>query len=324
MAELSIIIPVYNVSRYIRMCFDSILSQDTRDTEILVIDDGSTDESGRICDEYEQANPCMRVIHKRNEGVSIARNTGIANASGTWISFVDPDDFVSDHYMEFFRSVCGTSTDIAFFSFCMLSPDGVITENRMDEGEYMGRKLVQEGMFHLMRGYGPLGYTVNKFFRREIIQEHQIRFVDRQTYREDTLFTLDYCRFVHSLTTSGQILYTYRIIPGSLSHRETDVHEVFRYADILLQHLHAYDDSTFLSMEYDQLLHVLINVYTPVLPREDKMSLHQRISTIIKDYKPYLRHLKKTRLFSFLYSLPSWMSHPAMELILIRIYHQNG
>ena len=94
MPELSIIVPVYNVALYLNRCVDSILNQTYSDFELLLIDDGSTDISGVICDEYAVSDNRVKVIHKDNGGVSSARNVGINNSQGKYIMFCDSDDFV--------------------------------------------------------------------------------------------------------------------------------------------------------------------------------------------------------------------------------------
>lgn len=97
--KISIIVPVYNVEKYVRQCIDSILSQSFTDFELLLINDGSKDKSGDICDEYAAEDSRIRVIHKENGGVSSARNVGLDNAHGEWIAFVDGDDEIQDGYL---------------------------------------------------------------------------------------------------------------------------------------------------------------------------------------------------------------------------------
>ena len=96
---LSIIVPVYNTEKTIRQCVDSILSQEYNDFELLLIDDGSKDASPAICDEYARQDDRVRVFHKENGGVSSARNLGIDNAQGEWITFVDADDYITSNYL---------------------------------------------------------------------------------------------------------------------------------------------------------------------------------------------------------------------------------
>ena len=100
MPKVSIIVPVYNTKDYLHRCVDSILAQTFTDFELLLIDDGSTDSSGIICDNYSQIDSRVRVFHKKNGGVSSARNIGLDNANGEWITFVDSDDWVAAAYIE--------------------------------------------------------------------------------------------------------------------------------------------------------------------------------------------------------------------------------
>ena len=99
---ISVIVPVYNTEKYLNRCIDSILSQTFSDFELLLIDDGSTDNSGTICDEYVMRDSRVRVFHKANEGVSLARNLGVNEASGEWIAFIDADDWILDTYLATF------------------------------------------------------------------------------------------------------------------------------------------------------------------------------------------------------------------------------
>lgn len=98
--QISVIVPVYNVEKYLSRCIESILSQTFTDFELLLIDDGSTDRSGEICDEYAKKDTRIRVFHTKNRGVSAARNLGLDNAKGEWISFVDSDDWVENDYLK--------------------------------------------------------------------------------------------------------------------------------------------------------------------------------------------------------------------------------
>ena len=97
--EVSIIVPVYNVEKYLPRCIDSILAQTSTNFELILIDDGSTDKSGMICDEYAKKDNRIKVFHKENGGVSSARNIGLDNASGEWLAFIDPDDAVDKEYL---------------------------------------------------------------------------------------------------------------------------------------------------------------------------------------------------------------------------------
>ena len=114
MAEIAIIIPVYNVEHYLRQCVDSILNQSFSDYELILIDDGSTDSSGKICDEYAEQYPAVRVIHQKNSGQASARNAGIRQTDAEWIMFVDSDDVIHPRLLEYlYRAAVGNGTEIS-------------------------------------------------------------------------------------------------------------------------------------------------------------------------------------------------------------------
>lgn len=115
---VSVVIPIYNVQNYLRKCLNSILSQTYKNTEIILVDDGSTDDSGTICDKYEKYDSRIIVVHKKNGGLSDARNVGIDIASGKYITFIDSDDYVSENYIEeLYKMLIENNADIS--SVCL-------------------------------------------------------------------------------------------------------------------------------------------------------------------------------------------------------------
>lgn len=112
--KISVIVPVYNVEKYLRRCIDSILAQTFTDFELLLIDDGSKDSSGEICDEYARNDERVRVFHKENGGVSSARNLGLDNAKGEWVSFVDADDIIYSNNLDILFEVARNNPTINF------------------------------------------------------------------------------------------------------------------------------------------------------------------------------------------------------------------
>ena len=115
---ISIIVPVYNVEKYLKKCIQSIINQTYKNLEIILVDDGSSDNSGKICDEFAQKDNRIKVIHKTNSGLSDARNAGLDVMSGEWVSFVDSDDFVSPYYIENLLNLSlKTNSDISITSF---------------------------------------------------------------------------------------------------------------------------------------------------------------------------------------------------------------
>lgn len=138
---ISIIIPIYNVEKYIRKCIDSVINQTYKNLEIILVDDGSTDNSGNICEEYKKKDSRIKVIHKKNGGVSSAKNAGIEESTGNFIAFIDGDDSVAVDYCEIlYRNIVDTDSDFSMVSYKVVKDDGTIItdaakDNDMTENE---------------------------------------------------------------------------------------------------------------------------------------------------------------------------------------------
>jgi len=133
---ISVLVPVYNVEKYLHRCLDSILAQTYTDYEIVLVDDGSTDQSGALCDAYAAEHACIRVIHQANAGLAQVRNVSVAAARGEYITFVDSDDAIEPEYLEtLMRDLRETGSDIAICSWSEVSDDGKRTELRWDHKE---------------------------------------------------------------------------------------------------------------------------------------------------------------------------------------------
>ena len=126
---ISIVVPVYNVENFLKKCIDSILSQTYKNWELVLVDDGSTDDSGLICDEYKKIDKRIYVIHKLNGGLSDARNCGIKNSHGKYITFVDSDDYVDDDFIEYLYGLLKKyNTDIAISSYTIVNKNGKLLD----------------------------------------------------------------------------------------------------------------------------------------------------------------------------------------------------
>lgn len=168
MSKISIIVPVYNVERYLSKCVDSILNQTFTDFELILIDDGSTDNSGKICDEYSEKDERIKVIHKENEGLSSARNAGIDIAVGKCLGFVDSDDYIEkDMYEILYRDICQDGVDIAICGFYNQYKD------KCYEDKYILEKCVldaEEAFKLALMSRGISLSAVNKLYRKEIFK----------------------------------------------------------------------------------------------------------------------------------------------------------
>lgn len=178
---ISIIVPIYNVERYIEECIDSIVRQNVKEWELLLVDDGSTDSSGVICDEYSNRFDNIRVFHKKNGGVSSARNIGIAEAKGDWLVFVDGDDWLAEDYLDPIANWYSSKYNILHF--------GYTKQNREGEMIAIGGKVT--GHFisdQLFCSENWSSVSVSYAFRKTLIDKYSIRFPEGFRISEDRAF----------------------------------------------------------------------------------------------------------------------------------------
>lgn len=208
--EISIIIPVYNVERYLRQCLDSIESQTFRNWECILIDDGSPDNSGAICDEYEAKDSRFKVIHCANGGVSTARNIGLDISRGSYISFVDPDDIVHENMLQRLRDlIVSNDADVAQVGFELL-----FTTFTKDRPLVNSEIVFERGEVarELLNGKKIPCYVWNKLFRREVIDTP---FPDGMVF-EDMYAMSQWINNIRKMVISPEILYSYRQRSGSI------------------------------------------------------------------------------------------------------------
>lgn len=181
--QISVIIPVYNVEKYLRKCIESVLNQSFRNYEIILVDDGSTDSSGLICDEYSSKYDFITVIHKANGGLSQARNRGIDTSVGDYIIFIDSDDYV---HPEMFKTLfdlnkkCGSEISACDKAF-VFENNGLIEYGTENEKEWIFTP--EEAFVKITDFYGKLGMEMwNKLYKRELF--NQIRFPEGKIFED--------------------------------------------------------------------------------------------------------------------------------------------
>ena len=213
---LSIIVPVYNVADCMRRGIDSILFQSFRDFEVILVDDGSTDASGRICDEYAALDSRVRVIHKKNGGVSSARNAGLDLASGEWVIFPDPDDEVVPDALLTLVNGISEEVDVVMGGYEEIGLKGNVTRSLKTHPERLLNRT--EGLRLLFLPYssdyfpsnGCVGYVYIRIFRMSVIQDHELRFEEKFTLREASLFVVNFLCVSRGITKDvGRVVYRY-------------------------------------------------------------------------------------------------------------------
>ena len=191
MPKVSVIIPVYKAERFIHRCIDSLLNQTFTDFEIILIDDGSPDGSGKICDEYAYKYSFIRSFHTKNGGVSSARNYGITKAQGEWICFVDSDDFVTENYLEYFFRTGELQSNHLYVQkgFYTYDSRSKKTEYRGITGDiplYGANSFIQGEFNHILNS------PWMKLFNRQRIKDNSLMFDTDLSLGEDHIFVLDY------------------------------------------------------------------------------------------------------------------------------------
>ncbi len=211
MSKLSIVIPVYNTYKYIDKCLKSIMNQNI-DYEIILVDDGSTDESGKLCDNYQNEN--IKVIHINNLGVSNARNVGILNSSGKYITFIDSDDYIDNCYKELI-DIMDKGYDLVTF--------GISIDN--EEKKLEERSIISTSSTLDLNRHDTIKNIIdianfncviwNKIYRLDIIKENNI-FFDKNIYvAEDSLFAVEYALKVNKSYHVNKPYYHYIIHSNS-------------------------------------------------------------------------------------------------------------
>ena len=211
---ISVIVPVYRVEKYLDRCLQSITGQTYRNLEIILVDDGSPDSSGAICDAWAEKDSRIRVIHKENAGAGAARNTGLDVASGEIISMIDSDDYLDVHMYAHLQSMMSEDVDIAECDICLTEQDDL----DMDDGSEADIRLydVEDAMRLHIRDEIFRQTPPNKLYRSSMIGD--IRFPEGNLI-DDEYFTYRVIGNAGKLARSSACMYAYRQQPGSAMHK---------------------------------------------------------------------------------------------------------
>lgn len=266
--DISVIIPVYNVEKYLHRCIESVVNQDGVRIEVILVDDGSSDSSGRICDEYSKTRNNVVVIHQENTGQGLARNAGIGIARGEYIAFLDSDDYMAnDCYKNILHEIRDNNADACAFSYVQHNPDGAVCYKAIvHKGKYIENEIKNRYVLHFfgdskddsdMRGVSSC-MTV---FKRSIIVNNGIRFKsERKVFGEDTLFNLDFCKYANCIITLSEAYYHYCLNSDSFSHSymENRLEQTELFCNILAEYSRDYEIAELVSGRIDMVLWISI------------------------------------------------------------------
>ena len=239
--KISVIVPVYNTEKYLHRCIDSVLAQTYKDFELLLIDDGSKDSSGAICDEYAARDSRVKVFHKENGGVSSARNAGLAIASGDWIMHLDGDDWIAPDIQErLIRKGEDTGADIVMGDFLFAYSDRDILYSLPDWDNNKTASLNR----YITSVWTCVWGGIHK---RSLYEVYQLKSPQGVTYCEDFHLMARLCYHAKKVVNVHQPFYHYRQQEGSVMHnlsKKTERDEQWVYQDIIcfFKEQGVYDD----------------------------------------------------------------------------------
>ena len=301
---VSVIIPVYNSEQYLRACIDSVLEQSYTDFELLLINDGSTDSSGKICDEYALKDARVKVFHKENKGVSSARNLGIHEAEGEWLCFVDSDDVLEENYLTaLVKSSVDSKADFIAQGFKKFG-------NGIEKNMHLGVGLFSAYDFRTLfqiKKIQNFGFPFSKLFKGEIIKKHHISFPISFSIAEDLAFMLMYLSKIQTIQLDAVHHYLYRQVDNSLSNRLREPSIYFNRYNELKRifkeefnevYIDLYNEThTFFSLKHtlgSALFQSILSLYFFRLNKGSRLTYLQKINiedkALISDYKRSFRN----------------------------------
>lgn len=307
MPKVTVVVPVYNVEAYVGKCIDSILEQSFSDFELILVDDGSTDSGGKICDRYAEKDGRIRVIHQKNEGLGGARNTGIKAAVGVYLLFVDSDDTIAPHTIEAtYSKAVETNADMVVFGFQSVGEDGQALQVFLDPVQKNKPLLPTTDRDVFLAS--PNAW--NKLYKKELFEKSGLLYPSRVWY-EDIRVTVKLYLFAEKVVFIEDVLYFYLIRPGSIMQnknveRNAEIIEAFQDIVSYFQQNGRFEEFRN-ELEYLCIFHLYIAASVRVIRADRKHGLMDELQgymeTVFPNFQknPYLGSL--TRNQSIIYHL---------------------
>lgn len=249
---VSIIVPVYNSEKTIGRCIDSILNQTYKEFELILLDDGSTDTSGQICDQYAQKDGRIRVIHKENSGVSDTRNQGIAAARGEYLQFLDSDDWMTpDATGLFVRAAAEYQCDMVIADFYRVIGERVSKKGAIEEEGLMGRMGYAMSMMQKPADF-YYGVLWNKLYKRSVIEKYQLQMDSSISWCEDFKFNLEYIRHIDTIYVLKVPVYYYVKTKGSLVSQGMSMKKMIRMKRTMFVYYNDFYKELFGEEDYEK------------------------------------------------------------------------
>ena len=247
---VSIIVPVYNAQKCIAQCIESVLNQTYPNFELILMDDGSKDDSGLICDEYASKDSRIVVVHKENSGVSDTRNQALALAKGEYLQFVDADDWLTNDATEtLVNAMIDHDCELVISDFYRVVDNKVSSKGSID---YEGLISLKQFALHLMERPADFYYGVlwNKLFKKSIIDEYQLNMDPKISWCEDFIFNLRYLVHVDNIYVSQVPIYYYVKTKNSLVSQSTSFEKTVQMKTNVFEHYYQFFKNVFSEEEY--------------------------------------------------------------------------
>lgn len=293
---ISIIVPIYNCEDVLRRCVDSIISQTFSNFELILVNDGSKDASGDICDSYSLLDRRVRAIHKVNGGVSSARNVGLDAATGEYIAFADADDYVEADWLNIFVSNLGDS-DLCVQGKNVLRGQSNYKVFIANESEI--RNDSSQSLISNLIKFRLLGYVCTKLFKRSIIETKRIRFNTDIHFREDDLFVVEYACNIGSFSIASECGYNYYQPSADKAYPSSSCEDVNVLMFQFLKNIFHDDIPSWICDRYIDTIEgdIVSNILNNRKPNQDLIDLYKYVANKSNNYT---QAIKKKIVYSVL------------------------
>ncbi len=315
MIKVTIIVPVYNVEKYLDRCMQSLINQTLKDIEIVLVDDGSPDNCPRLCDEYVNKDSRIKVVHKKNGGLGMACNSGLEVATGEYVAFCDSDDWVELFaYEEMYKAAKENNADAVYSGIQRINDEGVVTlMNQAAEIEVCSNQKMVHAFMMDMVASEPGASTERRIqmssktvlYSNKILKEHGVQFVSEREYMsEDLIFNLDFLRHANIIVNLPKTYYYYYDNSNSLTSQiRTDRFDGYKI--LIPELLHRYKDVACFKELRLRIQRLLIG-YT----RHDTL-IYFKSANSLKQKQAFFKRIYKDSLWNDV-----WASYPIQKMPL--------
>ena len=303
--RISVVVPIYNVAPFLRECVDSILNQEYENIEIILVDDGSTDESPIICDEYANMDKRIKVFHKENGGLSDARNFGIKKASGKYIAFIDSDDYIATDFISIlYRKMKDHNVKISAVGYCHLFPNGEIEYNNFRD---INRLYNEEEAQIYLNSVGYFNVAVwNKLYAKELFGDIEFPIGKKS---EDWFIMYKLIEKAQGIYYCSDEKYFYRQRSGSITKSSNINIDAINAAEEVYDYFKFKQRHEVIPFAAQSLAFALIGVYNAKIcakKKSNEINVYRDKVLKIKDEITYdkLSYSRKIQLYLFIYCKP--------------------